>query len=292
LAKDKAPIVIKKITINAAGAHGGAWKVAFADFMTAMMTFFLVMWLVNQPEDVKKQVASYFSGPSVLEQNLSAFGAELTLEKLFLDLMNDPLKAAQSILQPSDMSPDLMSLGSKKMALQMVANELGELAQDVSIKPNSIEFDIPDIYLSEVGTSNPTGQFVEVAKKMRGLIGGSQDSEVVINSTIVLESMTKPDAPTAKSIAEARLDLVKNQIESAIQHDTVKVIGKATVAKSKSGKGNHIGYIRVTIRQKEFLSDGRKPRPLRDLFDSKKSSDMSVYDDFVKKISKEKTKRK
>ena len=290
-AKDKAPIVIKKITIAGAGAHGGAWKVAFADFMTAMMTFFLVMWLVQQPEDVKKQVASYFTGPSVLEQNMSAFGAELTLEKLFLDLVNDPLKAAQSILEPADTAPDLMSVGSKKMALQMVANELGELAQDVSIKPNSIEFDIPDVYLFEVGTATPTAQFVVVAKKLKTLIGGTQDSEVVINSTIVLESMTKPDPQAAKAVAEARLDLVKNQVESSIQHDTVTVTGKAMVAKSKSEKRNHIGYVRLTIRQKEFLSDGRKPRPLRDLFDSQKSSDMSVYDDFVKKISKEKSKK-
>ncbi|MCC5758135.1 motility protein MotB, partial [Klebsiella pneumoniae] len=39
-------MVIKKITVVNGGHHGGAWKVAFADFMTAMMAFFLVMWLL------------------------------------------------------------------------------------------------------------------------------------------------------------------------------------------------------------------------------------------------------
>lgn len=44
-------------------AGGGAWKVAYADFVTAMMAFFLVMWLCAQNQDVKKSVANYFSDP-------------------------------------------------------------------------------------------------------------------------------------------------------------------------------------------------------------------------------------
>lgn len=43
--------------------HGGAWKVAFADFMTAMFALFLVLWLVNQSSDVKSAIAGYFSDP-------------------------------------------------------------------------------------------------------------------------------------------------------------------------------------------------------------------------------------
>ena len=49
----KQTIVIKKITVVAAGGHGGSWKVAFADFMTAMMAFFLVMWLVGQTPEYR-----------------------------------------------------------------------------------------------------------------------------------------------------------------------------------------------------------------------------------------------
>src|SRR5690242_5217284 len=43
--------------------HGGAWKVAFADFMTAMFAMFLVLWLVNQSSDVKSAIAGYFQDP-------------------------------------------------------------------------------------------------------------------------------------------------------------------------------------------------------------------------------------
>ncbi len=46
-----------------AGKGGGAWKVAYADFVTAMMAFFLVMWLVSQDQKIKESIAHYFQGP-------------------------------------------------------------------------------------------------------------------------------------------------------------------------------------------------------------------------------------
>jgi len=57
------PIIVKRIKKGHGGHHGGAWKVAFADFMTAMMAFFLVMWLVGQSDDVKEAVSGYFKDP-------------------------------------------------------------------------------------------------------------------------------------------------------------------------------------------------------------------------------------
>ena len=61
-----APIIIKrKKVISGGGHHGGAWKVAYADFVTAMMAFFLLMWLLNATtEDQKKGLSDYFT-PSV-----------------------------------------------------------------------------------------------------------------------------------------------------------------------------------------------------------------------------------
>ncbi len=60
--KHPAPIVKKKLHLEEGGHHGGVWKIAYADFMTAMMTFFLVMWLVNSSSKAKiTQLASYFN---------------------------------------------------------------------------------------------------------------------------------------------------------------------------------------------------------------------------------------
>lgn len=55
-------IVVKRARHHE-GHHGGAWKVAFADFMTAMFALFLVLWIVNQSSDVKAAVAGYFADP-------------------------------------------------------------------------------------------------------------------------------------------------------------------------------------------------------------------------------------
>ncbi len=55
-------IVRKKII--AGGHHGGAWKVAYADFVTAMMAFFLVMWIVGLNKPIRQAIAAYFRNPS------------------------------------------------------------------------------------------------------------------------------------------------------------------------------------------------------------------------------------
>ncbi len=58
------PIIIKKVKKGGHGGHhGGAWKVAYADFVTAMMAFFIVMWILASSEQVKQQVAAYFQDP-------------------------------------------------------------------------------------------------------------------------------------------------------------------------------------------------------------------------------------
>lgn len=62
--KDKPLIVVKRIKKVAGGHHGGAWKIAYADFVTAMMAFFLLMWLLNSVDKNKlKGISEYFSTP-------------------------------------------------------------------------------------------------------------------------------------------------------------------------------------------------------------------------------------
>ena len=58
------PIIIIKKKVNHGGHHGGAWKVAYADFVTAMMALFIVLWLMNSSEKVKQAVSGYFKDPA------------------------------------------------------------------------------------------------------------------------------------------------------------------------------------------------------------------------------------
>lgn len=71
------PIIVKKIKKGEHAHHGGAWKVAYADFVTAMMAFFLLLWLLNVTTDEqKKGVADYFS-PASVSRSLSGAGGVL-----------------------------------------------------------------------------------------------------------------------------------------------------------------------------------------------------------------------
>lgn len=58
------PIIIKKVIAGGHGHHGGAWKVAYADFVTAMMALFIVLWILGQDAAVKENIAGYFNDPT------------------------------------------------------------------------------------------------------------------------------------------------------------------------------------------------------------------------------------
>ena len=98
------PIIIKRIKkTGGAGHHGGAWKVAYADFVTAMMAFFLLMWLINttSPEQ-KRGIADYFAPASVSETTSGAGGI---LAGTALGNEGTKQNGSQSIVQ--DASPDV-----------------------------------------------------------------------------------------------------------------------------------------------------------------------------------------
>src|SRR6195952_613762 len=69
------PIIVKKITVVAGGHHGGAWKVAYADFVTAMMAFFLLLWLLGATtEKQRKGIADYFT-PTLVKTRQGSAGS-------------------------------------------------------------------------------------------------------------------------------------------------------------------------------------------------------------------------
>lgn len=84
MAEDRVrPIIVKKIKKTAAGHHGGAWKIAYADFVTAMMAFFLLMWLLGSTSKAQKEgISDYFKTPLMVAlTGGTAVGASDTLIK-------------------------------------------------------------------------------------------------------------------------------------------------------------------------------------------------------------------
>lgn len=289
MAEKKPIIVIKKVIVQGGGHHGGSWKVALADFMTALMAFFLVMWLLGQSEETKKAVSDYFSTPSVIEYNFQNFGAEITLEKLFLDILNEPLKAFQSFMEPADRTPNLLDMGSAKVVAAYMADQLNDVAKNVVVTPEGYDFDIPDYMLFERGSAQPNANFVKVMDKIKAVTGGLKDANIKVTSGLFVQSVPDRSVMSANKVASERFDIVRNKILASLNSNTVTVDGGINV-KEKRGEidpARLVGFVRIKVAQKEITSDGRKPRKLDTLFGSSQV-DMSVYDNFVHQISNRK----
>ena len=287
MAQKKQTIVIKKIIVVAGGHHGGSWKVALADFMTAMMAFFLVMWLLGQSDDTKKAVSDYFSTPSMIEYNFQNFGAELTLEKLFLDLVNEPLKAFQSFLEPADKTPNILDMGSQKVVAAFMADKMTDSAKNVNISQDGFDFDIPDTLLFEKGTSQPNKKFIEVMTRLAQVTSGLQESEVKLTSALFTQAVKDQKESTARKVAQDRLELVTNKIKASFEHTTNSIVGGISV-KDKIGEVDQeklIGFIRISIRQKP---DESKPRRKLEVVFGDKDSTKNVYDNFANQVANRK----
>jgi len=94
----KTPIIVIKKKGGHGGHHGGAWKVAYADFVTAMMALFIVLWLLSSSKPVKEAIAGYFKDPlgtaSKTGSNLAGVGETLVVKKDNMDQLKEQLEKA------------------------------------------------------------------------------------------------------------------------------------------------------------------------------------------------------
>lgn len=133
------PIIIKKIKKGGgAGHHGGAWKVAYADFVTAMMAFFLLMWLINttSPEQ-KRGIADYFA-PASVSETTSGSGGILGGTALGRDGAKQ--NGSQSFIQgavPESRQPDD---GQNKDAAKSPQQQADEIAKEAQQKAEAAAF--------------------------------------------------------------------------------------------------------------------------------------------------------
>jgi chemotaxis protein MotB len=164
---DKAPaVIIVKKKSGHHEPHGGAWKVAYADFVTAMMALFIVLWMMNASKEVQEAVGGYFKDPSgsakMVGTNKNGGGVFVALKKDDLRKLKDQLEKSIHRVDPMDklkgqieititdegLRIELMEsatgtffeLGSAqptsalKQLLQVLSEQLGQLPNKISIE--------------------------------------------------------------------------------------------------------------------------------------------------------------
>ena len=136
---DQPPIIIKKVVV-AAGHHGGAWKVAFADFVTAMMALFMVMWLMAAKDETRDAIAGYFNDPKGFGEK---YGSGESLGGITVDGQS-PEELAKQIQEAMEAVPEFaateeqiaMSLTAEGLRIELLENEKGTFFQSGSPTPS------------------------------------------------------------------------------------------------------------------------------------------------------------
>jgi chemotaxis protein MotB len=135
-------VVIKKKAAHA-GHHGGAWKVAYADFVTAMMALFIVLWLMNTSEEVQKAISAYFNDPrgAGKETGSASAGSGETLA-VRPDNMDQLKEKLQEALQESPQFESLkeyvqMSVTGEGLRIEMLESEAGTFFESGSPAPSA-----------------------------------------------------------------------------------------------------------------------------------------------------------
>lgn len=199
--------IVKKKVAGHGGHHGGAWKVAYADFVTAMMALFIVLWIVGQSKQVKDYVANYFKDPGAFFENTKGGGAfekqemkvgERVTEEFLKrqEQQQEQLKQmAQKIIDEIKKSPELALL-SKQIKMDMTKEGLRiELVEE----SHSFFFD--------VGTAHMKDE----AKSLIGVIAKELST---VHNKIVVEGHTD-SRPYARTDGYTNFELSADRANSA-----------------------------------------------------------------------------
>jgi chemotaxis protein MotB len=150
------PIIIKKKIVHS-GHHGGAWKVAYADFVTAMMALFIVLWLMTATQDVQRAIAGYFRDPkgfgTQTGSSMGGSGESLTISKDHMDLLKDKLQ--QALKQ----SPELaklkdyvqMTVTGEGLRIELLENAKGRFFDTGAPYPTEMGQDLLRLLAQQLG---------------------------------------------------------------------------------------------------------------------------------------------
>jgi chemotaxis protein MotB len=155
---DKArPIIILKKKGGHGGHHGGAWKVAYADFVTAMMALFIVLWLLNSSKQVQEAVGGYFKDPTGTSKkvgsNMVGAGENFILTKDNMPKLKEQLQEAMK--QATDFAKLKdhieMTVTTEGLRIELTESEKGTFFDSGSAKLNSDGAGILVLLAQELG---------------------------------------------------------------------------------------------------------------------------------------------
>jgi chemotaxis protein MotB len=198
MADDDQIIIIKKKGGHG-GSHGGAWKVAYADFVTAMMALFIVLWLMNSSKPVQEAVGGYFRDPNGTAQKTgTALGGAGDA---------GPIKQADM----SKLKDDLMKAMEKLTDFEKLKKQI-----DMTVTPEGLRIELmesPDGTFFENGKAQPTASLQKILKvlsaetgKLPNLVSieGHTDSKPFVSSELYSNWELSTDrANTARRLMES-----------------------------------------------------------------------------------------
>ncbi len=138
-----APVyIVRKKKGGHGGHHGGAWKVAYADFVTAMMSLFIVLWLLNSSQDVRKAIGGYFQDPSgkgkQVGSGMAGTGDALEVKKDDMKQIKDKLQAAIKQMAHFQKTKDniQMSVTGEGLRIELLETKKGMFFESGSATPS------------------------------------------------------------------------------------------------------------------------------------------------------------
>jgi len=136
------PIIVIKKKGGHGGHHGGAWKVAYADFVTAMMSLFIVLWLMNSTPQVKKAIAGYFNDPRGVSHqmgtDLLGDGPTLVVDQKSVEQLKEQIKKAIIKQKELDKLKDQIELKmtNEGLRIELIEGKNGTFFESGSPKPS------------------------------------------------------------------------------------------------------------------------------------------------------------
>ena len=151
------PIIIIKKKSGHAGHHGGAWKVAYADFVTAMMALFIVLWLLNTSKPVREAIAGYFRDPAgtagKLGTSTAGPGAQVVVAKDDMSKLKEEIEKAISHMPNFDKLKDQseIKVTPEGLRIELLESAKGTFFDLGSPEPNQNGEELLDLLAGELG---------------------------------------------------------------------------------------------------------------------------------------------